>query len=172
VKKSLVILLLLLSMHCRSQEIGYLTGVSRLGINPTRFQPLYGFSIGGKINKYIALETALFYSQRSIGAIIQADYFSFLAMPKIGYFGKKAGIYYCPGVSLNPTLEHSNIENHTYFSHLQAAGGEINITPKIIADIKVGYDIGLTGAYFENGIYRKYSGPVLFLGLKLKVSDK
>jgi hypothetical protein len=163
---------MLTASYCRSQEIGYLTGASKMGINPARFQPLYGFSIGGQINKYLAVETALFYSQRSIGEIIQADYFSFLAMPKVGFFGKKAGVYYCPGIALNPTLEHSNIENHTYFSHLQAAGGQINIKSKIIVDLKIGYDIGLTGAYFENGVYKKYSGPVFFLGLKLKVNGK
>ncbi len=168
-KKIILSLFVLAICCCRGQEIGYLSGVNRIGIDPTRFQPLYGFTVGAKFHKAMAVETALFYSQRSYRDVIQADYFTFMAMLKLGYFGKKAGVYYCPGISLNPTLYHSNIKNHTYLSHIQAVGGQIDITPRMLADIKLGYDIGLTGAYFDNGAYSKYSGPVLMAGLKFRL---
>ena len=164
----------LISGVLNAQEIGYLAGVTKQGINPERFEPLYGFTIGKRINKVVSIETAFYYSQRSVGSVIQADYLSFVAMPKIGYFTKKAGIYYAPGLVLNPTLHHSNVENHTYLSTIQSIGGQINIIPEIIMDIKIGYDFGLTGAYIESGNYQKYSGAIIFLGLKydLKVRDK
>jgi hypothetical protein len=167
-----VILISVVSLS-RGQELGYLTGVNRIGINPARFQPLYGFTIGAKVNKYFALETAWFYSQRSGGDSIQADYFSFLLMPKVGYFGKRAGVYYAPGIALNPTLHHSNIKNHTYVSTIQAIGAQLNLRPKIIADLKAGYDIGLSGAYLDpDGSFKKYSGPIVFLGLKFRFGDE
>jgi hypothetical protein len=158
--------------NIQAQEIGYLSGVSKLGINPSGFQPLYGFTIGTQLNKYIGIETALFYSQRSKGAEIQADYFSFMAMPKIGFFGKRAGVYYAPGIALNPTLHHSNIENHTYLSTFQSVGAQLNIRPRILVDLKVGYDIGLTGAYFENGGYSKYSGIMILAGIKIRFNKE
>jgi hypothetical protein len=165
-----VIICVLAVSSGRAQEIGYLSGASKMGISPARFQPLYGFTIGAKLNKFFAFETALFYSQRSIGETIQADYFSFVAFPKIGLFREKFAVYYAPGIALNPTLHHSNIENHTYVSHIQSIGGHVNLKPKIMVDLKLGYDIGLSGAYFENGTYRKYSGPIILLGLKFRVS--
>ena len=176
-KTSLTVLLSFLCFifqfsECKGQELGYLAGITKQGINPERFEPLYGFTIGAKVNRILSIETAFYYSQRSIGSTIQADYFSFLAMPKIGYFGKKAGVYYAPGISLNPTLYHSNPENHTYLSTLQALGGQFNILPELVIDLKVGLDIGLTGAYFENGHYQNYSGPVIFLGLKYSKTTK
>lgn len=162
----ILILFFVFSTYTKAQEIGFLTGVTKQGVNPERFEPLYGFTIGANFNKVFSLETALYYSQRSIGGTVQADYFSFVAMPKIGYFTKKAGIYYAPGLVLNPTLHHSNIENHTYLSTIQSIGGQVNIIPEIIMDLKIGYDFGLTGAYFENGAYKKYSGAIIFLGIK------
>ncbi len=157
---------------CKAQELGYLSGVTKQGINPERFEPLYGFTIGARVNKFLSIETAFYYSQRSIGSVIQADYFSFLAMPKVGYFGKRAGVYYAPGISLNPTLYHSNPENHTYLSTLQSVGGQFNILPELMIDLKIGVDIGLTGAYWENKVYQKYSGPVILLGLKYAKQGK
>jgi hypothetical protein len=93
-------------------------------------------------------------------------------MPKIGYIAEKAGIYYSPGLSLNPTLHHSNPENHTYLSTIQSIGGQINIIPEIIVDLKVGYDFGLTGAYFDKGSYQKYSGVIILMGLKCVINKK
>ncbi len=156
----------------QAQELGYLSGANRMGISPARFQPLYGFSVGAQVNKWLGIETAMFYSQRSIGETIQADYFSFMLMPKLGIFTDKAGVYFAPAILLNPTLHHSNIENHTYLSCMPAVGGQVNIKPKIIVDLKIGYDIGLTGAYLENDVFKKYTGPVVFLGLKFKLGDK
>ncbi|MEZ4805462.1 MAG: hypothetical protein R2852_08270 [Bacteroidia bacterium] len=150
-----------------SQEIGYCLGINKLGINPSSFQPVYGMSIGGKLNSFLALETNLLYSQRSIGNSIQADYLSFVCMPKIGLFKEKFGVYYAPALVLNPTLYHSNVENHTYVSTMQGIGLEFNLSQKIKIDGKVGYDIGLSGAYFENGAYQNYSGAFVLLGMKL-----
>ncbi len=155
-----------------SMELGYNAGLNRIGINPGGFQPLYGFSIGKTFNKYIGIETNLIYSQRSIGKSIQADYLSFILMPKLGYFGKKAAVYYGPSLLLNPTLYHSNIENHTYLSTLHVVGAQYNINAKLSIDMKAGYDIGLSGAYFDNGKYSRYSGPVLLLGMKVVFAEK
>lgn len=154
-----------------AQEIGYVGGLSSLGIDAKSYQPLYGFSIGYQFNKYLGLETNLFYSQRTIGSSIQADYISFLAMPKIGYFGKKVAFFYGPAILLNPTLHHSNIENHTYLSTYQSIGFQYKIMSKLAVDLKLGYDIGLTGAYFTNGSYQKYSGPMVLLGIKMLISQ-
>ncbi len=154
-----------------SQEIGYVTGVNKIGINPNSFQPIYGFTIGSKLNKYFYIETSMFYSQRSKGSIIQADYLSFIAFPEVGYFENKWGVFYSPAISLNPTLYHSNIKNHTYLSSIQTIGGQINLGKKIIANLKLGYDYGLTGAYYENNTYQRYNGPVVFLGLKCQFNN-
>lgn len=158
-------------INANSQEIGYLSGINKIGIQPTTYQPLYGFSIGSNISKYFSIETNLFYSQRTINSATQADYLSFMAIPKIGYFNKKVGIYFAPSLSLNPTLYHSNIKNHTYLSTNQSIGGQINLTKKVIVDLKVGYHMGLTGAYFKNGMYQNYNGFELLLGLKCKFNQ-
>lgn len=169
----IVILIAFSSLHSNvnAQEIGYVGGLSSLGIDAKSYQPLYGFSIGYQFNKYFGLETNLFYSQRTIGSSTQADYISFLAMPKIGYFGKKAAVFYGPSVLLNPTLHHSNIENHTYLSTYHSIGFQYKIMSKLAVDLKVGYDIGLTGAYFTNGGYQNYSGPMVLLGIKMLISQ-
>lgn len=153
------------------QELGYIGGVNKIGINPNSFQPIYGFSIGTKINKYIALETNMFYSQRTIEGTTQADYLSFLAMPKLGFFTQRAGFFYAPGIALNPTLYHSNVKNHTYLSTFQALGVQLNFGKKIIADLKLGYHIGLTGAYFDNGAYKNYNGIEILLGVKCRFNE-
>jgi hypothetical protein len=171
--KSIRLLLLLsfISLNSiHSQEIGYCLGINKLGINPSSFQPVYGMSIGAKLNSFIALETNLLYSQRSIGSSIQADYLSFVCMPKIGVFKEKFGLYYAPAIVLNPTLYHSNVKNHTYVSTMQGVGVELKLSPSIKIDGKVGYDIGLSGAYFENGAYQNYSGAFVLLGMKLVIS--
>jgi len=159
------------SIDCTSQELGYVTGVSKIGINAGTYQPLYGFSLGHQFNKYLAIESNLIYSQRTIGSTTQADYFSFILQPKIGYWGKKIGVFYGPAIIFNPTLHHSNIENHSYLSTMQTLGLQINITQKIYVDMKAGYDFGLTGGYFENGQYEKYKGEVLLVGLKFKLNN-
>ncbi len=152
--------------NLNGQELGYIGGINKIGINPNSFQPIYGFSIGMKINKHVAIETNLFYSQRTIESTNQADYLSFVLFPKVGFFTQRVGIFYAPGLSLNPTLYHSNIKNHTYLSTIQAIGTQFNFGRKIIADLKVGYDYGLTGAYFENGAYKKYQGLAILFGIK------
>lgn len=159
------------SNKVNAQELGYVAGINKLGIQPINYQPLYGFSIGAPVSKYFAIETNLFYSQRTINGITQADYLSFMAIPKIGYFNKKLGFYFAPSLSLNPTLYHSNVKNHTYLSTNQMLGSQINLNSKIIMDFKVGYHLGLTGAYFENGMYKYYNGIEILLGLKCRFSN-
>ena len=150
-------------------DLTYIAGASRIGIGPSRFEPLYGFGIGKRFNKYFTLESALFYSQRSIGSTIQADYFTFAAMPEVGYFGKKLAVYYSPGLALNPCLHHSNIENHTYLSFPQFIGGQFNVWPEVLLEGRVGYDLGLTYAYFQNGAKHNYSGFIIQAGLKFRM---
>lgn len=148
------------------QELGFTTGVSKEGIDAQKFQPLYGFTLGKKLNRFFALEAYFIYSQRTIKAEVQADYISFILMPKIGYFTRKGGIYYAPALALNPTLHHSNIENHTYLSAIQAAGLQVNITPAILIDAKCGYDIGLTKAYLTANDYQKYKGVIILASVR------
>lgn len=171
-KPARLAMLLLVTMMCGKAaafELTYLAGASKIGINPSRFEPLYGFGIGGRLSKHLALETALFYSQRSVGSSIQADYFTFLAMPELGYFGKKFAVYYAPGIALNPCLHHSNIENHTYLSFPEFIGAQINIKPDLLLEGRVGYDLGLTYGYFQNGNKQNYSGFLVQAGLKFRM---
>lgn len=148
------------------QELGFTTGISKEGIDAQKFQPLYGFTLGKKLNRFFALEAYCIYSQRTIKAEVQADYVSFILMPKVGYFTKRAGIYYAPALALNPTLHHSNIENHTYLSAIQAAGLQVNITSTILIDAKCGYDSGLTKAYLTANGYQKYKGIIMLASVK------
>jgi hypothetical protein len=154
-----------------AQEIGYITGVNKLGVSPSLFQPFYGFSIGAKVYKYVNIETNMYYSQRSIGSTPLADYLSFVLMPKIGNFNNKLSVFYGPGFVLNPTLNHSATQNHTYVSTLQTIGIQFSIGKHLIADAKVGQDIGLTGGYYVNNEWTKYSGPMVMLGLKLNLGS-
>lgn len=158
--------LTILPFELRSQELGYLGGVNRIGHNPRNFQLLYGFTLGKRVSKSLYLESGLFYSQRQYENEIQADYASFYLMPQIGTFRKRYGLYFAPMVSLNPTLHHSNIENHTYVSAGLGIGGRLKVLKRVWLDAKVLYDKGLTGAYFENGSYREYDGTQIHLGLK------
>lgn len=153
------------------QELGYTIGLSKEGINAEKFQPLYGFTFGKTFNKYVGLESYFIYSQRTIESRTQADYISFILMPKVGYFDKTFGIYYAPGLALNPTLHHSNIENHTYLSTIQSVGAQVNVTPKIIVDIKGGYDIGLAKAYLISTSYQKYKGAIVLASMKFDLNS-
>jgi hypothetical protein len=158
------------SNQIHAQEIGYNLGLNKLGINANSFQPVYGFSIGYQLNKVFGVETNLLYSQRTKASVIQSDYLSFVLMPKIGYFDKKFGVYLAPSILLNPSLDHSNNQNHTYISTFQALGLQYKLRPELIIDAKFGYDIGITGGYFDNGLYQKYKGPMFVIGMKLKVN--
>ena len=166
------ILLFLFSTNNKlnAQEIGYNLGMNKLGIQATSFQPMYGFSIGYHLNKHLALETNLLYSQRTRGSMVQSDYLSFVLMPKFGFFKKKFGLYYGPSLLLNPSLDHSNNQNHTYLSTFQSIGGQIHLRPELIVDAKFGYDFGLTGGFFDNGEYQKYKGLVVILGMKMRIN--
>lgn len=159
------------NVKLQAQEIGYNLGMNKLGIQATSFQPVYGFSIGYQLGKNFALETNLIYSQRTRGSQVQSDYLSFVLMPKVGIFKNKFGVYFAPSVLLNPSLDHSNNQNHTYLSTFQALGGQINLRRELIIDAKIGYDIGLTGGFFDNGQYQKYNGPMLIIGMKLKINS-
>lgn len=172
-KKHLILFTLLVSgIALKAQELGYLSGVNKLGYNPQQFQPLYGFSIGKKLNNWFVLESALFYSQRSYNNDIQADYFTFMLMPQFGLFKSKWGVYAGPTASLNPTLHHSNIQNHTYVSAGLGAGARLMVLKNIWIDGRVMYDKGLTGAYFDNGAYKNYNGIQIHLGLKFVLNAK
>ena len=157
------------TFQIKAQEIGYNIGMSKQGIDPGHFQPLYGMSIGARFSKHFAIETNMLYSQRTIGTVPQADYLSFVLMPKFGYFTERIGVYLAPSLLLNPCLYHSNTENHTYASAYAALGFQLGLGKKIIVDAKMGYDMGLTGAYFINNTWQKYKGPMLVLGMKLNL---
>lgn len=171
IKLFIVLIINFIYSNVSAQEIGYVGGVNRIGIEPSSFQPIYGFSIGSKVSKYFAIETNMFYSQRTIKGTTQADYLSFVAFPKLGFFTQRVGVFYSPALSLNPTLYHSNIKNHTYLSTIQSVGCQINLGRKIIVDFKLGYHYGLTGAYFENGAYQNYKGVEILFGLKCRFDN-
>lgn len=162
---------MLVGFGLQAQEVGYNIGISSQGINPIGSQPLYGMSIGGRFSRLFSLETNLIYSQRQIGENIQADYLSFMLMPKFGYFTDKIGLFVAPSFNLNPCLYHSNINNHTYVSAMACVGAQIGIGKKIIVDAKLGFDQGLSGAYFDpqTSNWQKYKGPMLMLGMKLNM---
>ena len=159
------------SSIAHAQELGYLGGVSEIGISPASFQPLYGFSVSKVFSKYLAAETNLFYSQRLLNDLPQADYISFSAMPQLGWFDAKKGygVYAGPAIVLNPCLYHSNLENHTYLSAYLSAGIRKTIVKKVILDFRAGYDIGLSGGYYLNG-YSKYKGVMLQAALKFDLA--
>jgi len=132
-------------------QMGYVTGFTKQGINPAAVQPIYGITLQKQLIKYVALESDVIYSQRMNGHNIQADYLQFMIMGKFGYFGNKAGIYGGYGFSLNPTLDHSNPENHTYVSFIPSIGCQLNLFPKTIVELKSIYDIGLMSGYYIPG---------------------
>lgn len=170
-KAVLLMLLMTASFTSKAQEIGYVGGISKLGISPASFQPLYGFSVSKVFSNYIAVETNCFYSQRLLNDIPQADYLSFSAMPQLGWFDKDKGygVYFGPALVLNPCLYHSNLENHTYLSAYLSAGLRKKIVKKVYLDARAGYDMGLTGGYYNNG-YSKYSGLMFQAGIKFDFS--
>jgi hypothetical protein len=171
IKAVLIMLLMSAVFTTKAQEIGYIGGVSKIGISPSSFQPLYGFSVSKVFSKYLAAETNLFYSQRLLNDLPQADYLSFSAMPQLGWFDSKKGfgLYAGPAIVLNPCLYHSNLENHTYLSTYLSAGIRKTIVKKVILDFRAGYDIGLTGGYYNNG-YSKYKGVMLQAALKFDLT--
>lgn len=160
-----------LTLSSYAQEIGYLGGVSKIGVSPVSFQPLYGFSVSKVFSKYLAAETNCFYSQRLLNDIPQADYLSFSAMPQIGWFDKDKGygVYAGPALALNPCLYHSNLENHTYLSAYLSAGIRKQLVKKVNLDLRAGYDLGLTGGYY-NIVYSKYKGLMFQAGIKFDFS--
>lgn len=170
--KAIIMMLAITSvLVSKAQEIGYIGGISKLGISPSSFQPLYGFSVSKVFSKYLAAETNCFYSQRLLNDMPQADYLSFSAMPQLGWFDKDKGygMYFGPALVLNPCLYHSNLENHTYLSAYLSAGFRKKIVKKVYLDARAGYDIGLTGGYYNNG-YSKYSGLMIQAGIKFDFS--
>jgi hypothetical protein len=171
IKSIFAFIVLTTFISSNAQEIGYIGGVSKLGISPASFQPLYGFSVSKVFSKYLAAETNCFYSQRLLNDIPQADYLSFSAMPQVGWFDKDKGygVYFGPALVLNPCLYHSNLENHTYLSTYLSAGIRKKIVKKVYLDARAGYDMGLTGAYYNNG-YSKYSGLMFQAGIKFDFS--
>ncbi len=168
--KLLTLSLLFVSLTCFSQvEVGYLTGMTKQGINPKHFQPIYGITLQRQFSKYINLESDFVYSQRMNSNKIQADYLQFMLTGKVGYFGNKIGVYGGYGFSLNPTVNHSNPENHTYVSFIPSVGTQLRILPKTILELKAIYDNGLMGAYYKNGDWHDYYGWMIMTTLKFQI---
>lgn len=149
--------------------VGYLTGFTKQGINPTVAQPIYGITLQKQFTKFIAVESNCFYSQRMNGHNIQSDYLSFMALAKFGYFGNKVGVYTAYGLSLNPSLTHANKENHTYGSFGPAIGTQLKLFKSTWIEGKVIYDCGLSGAYYKDGDWSDYKGIIIMTTLKFKI---
>lgn len=166
-KKLTILLLLIISFNSYSQvQMGYLTGT-------TFRQPIYGITLQKQFNKYFNLESNVLYSQRMLhnSNKIQADYLQFMINSKFGYFGTKLGIYGGYGFSLNPTLNHTNPENHTYVSFIPNIGLQVTILPKVIIDLKAIYDIGLVPGHYiiEQGWDDPYKALIIMTTLKFQI---
>ncbi len=165
----LIFSLLIISLKCSGQEVGYLIGYTKQGINPAVGQPIYGITLQKQFSKYLAVEGNTFYSQRMNGHKIQSDYLSFMACVKGGYFGNKIGAYGLYGFSLNPSLSHDNPQNHTYGSFNIGGGTQIKLFKKTWVELKGYYDFGLSGAYLKNGDWSEYNGLIIMSTLKFKL---
>lgn len=166
-KKLILITCFIIPFLCNAQEFGFITGTTKQGINPKNAQPIYGISLSKQAHKNVNVETNFMYSQRMKENKIQADYISFIIMGKFGTsFNKKINLFYGYGFSMNPTLDHSNPENHTYISHQETIGCQIRILPKTILDMKFIYDIDLTSGYVKDGEFYKYKGLIIMTGMK------
>ncbi len=162
-----ILILLSLPFSCLSQiHIGYITGIEDR-------QPLYGITLQRQFNNYFQLESNVFYSQRMRGKNIQADYVSFMLVQKAGYFGKRAGGYTGFGISINPTLDHTNWQNHTYLSIAPCLGCQVNVSRKTLLELKGLYDIGITGGYLNpDRSWYRYKNIIIIGTLKFTIYDK
>lgn len=88
---------------------------------------------------------------------------------KVGYIGKKAGAYAGYGMSLNPTLHHSDPANHTYLSIDPCVGAQINVFPKMIVELKLIYSKDLTDGFYNADRWNKYSGFIVMGTLKFRI---
>lgn len=168
----IMLALILGAVKCEAQDIGWLTGYTKQGINPASGQPIYGFTLQHQFSKYVAIEGNTFYSQRLNGKIIQSDYLSFMALVKLGYFGDRAGVYGLYGFTLNPSLSHDNPENHTYGSFNIGGGCQLKVFRKTWVELKGIYDCGLSGAYLKNGSLSDYRGLIIMSTLKFELWQK
>lgn len=164
-----ILLLISYAVKTKAQEVGYITGFTKQGINPATIQPIYGITLQKQFTKFVAVESNCFYSQRMNGHKIQSDYLSFMALVKFGYFGNKAGVYAAYGLSLNPSLTHANKENHTYGSFSPAIGTQLKIFKSTWIEGKAIYDYGLSGAYYKDGSWSDYKGIIIMTTLKFKL---
>ncbi len=173
-KKLLISLLFLISFTAYSQVdssdtekvyFGYQTGF-------TDHQPIYGLTLQKQYCKYVQVETDFVYSQRMMGHKIQADYLQFMLMGKFGYFGNRFGVYGGYGFSLNPTVNHSNPENHTYMSFVPSVGGQLRILPKTVLELKAIYDCGLVPGFYnvkEGNWGEDYKNAMIMATLKFQL---
>lgn len=167
--KKIISILIFISNFCQAQEIGYLTGATKQGVNPASAQPIYGITLQSQVNKYTAIESNVFYSQRMNGKKIQSDYLSFLLLSKVGYFLTRGGVYACAGLSLNPSLSHANPENHTYGSFTTGAGVQLKLFRKTWIEGKAIYDYGISGGYLKDERWTHYKGLIIMTTLKFKI---
>lgn len=154
----------------RNIEQGFISGISRLGVESPLAQPLYGIGLSLGWNRNIHAEAAFYYSQRMRGKMVQSDYLSLAMLFKPGFRGEKAGLFYVGGLVLSPALYHRNTQNHTYISTVQGLGAECYLYRRLTIDLKMCYDLGLTGGLYENDAYRIYSGPMLMLGVRMNLA--
>ncbi len=165
-----MLVIVLVGTYCKAQEVGYIIGYTKQGINPAVGQPIYGITLQHQFSKYVAVEGNTFYSQRMNGKKVQSDYRSFMACVKLGYFKSKAGIYGIYGFSLNPSLSHDNPENHTYGSFNIGGGTQLKLFKKTWIELKGYYDCGLSGAYLKNNEWYDYQGVIIMSTLKFKIN--
>jgi opacity protein-like surface antigen len=162
----LIIVLLIVSNTIHSQQIGYITGLSNISINNTKYyQPIYGISLSNNY-KYIGLETNVIYYQALNKRVVQSDYIKYSLQGNVGYFSNKIGIFTGINPSYNACIHHSNIQNHTNISIALLAGIQYRIISKVTLDIKCLYDKGLTNGYMDKNTKHKYSGNFILIGLK------
>jgi len=170
-------ILIFIPLFCQAQiELGGVTGFNKIGINPKNIQPIYGTTVQFQASKIINLEACWWYSQREVDNG-HRDYLDFLLQPKIGYFGKVAGLYFGYGLVWNPALYHENKENHSYGSFLPSIGGQIKLPIQIIfqklpityLELKASYDNALSPGLLKDGQWYDYNGLLINTIIKIRL---
>lgn len=164
-----IILLLIVSNTGFTQELGYLTGLSNVSVNNTKYyQPVYGISLS-KDYKYIGIETNFLYFQALNQRIVQADYLKYSLQGKIGYFNKLS-IYTGLNLAYNACIHHSSIQNHTNLSIAPIIGVSYKLINRTTVELKHMYDTGITNGYYYLDNRSKYKGSFILLGLKYNLT--
>ncbi len=154
-------------------EMGFVFGANKIGINPKGIQPIYGITLQQQFGRFLNVEGNVSYIQvqtrHPYATHTIRDYLNFMILAKPGFYSKKGGAFIVYGFSINPSLNHNNIENHTYTSFNIGGGTQFNVTQRKIIELKLFYSCGLQSGYMVNGEWQDfYNGTQFMLTFKRK----